>query len=734
MAKSLLVVESPTKMRTISKFLGNDFIIKATNGHIKDLPKSKIGVDIENSFTPQFEVLKGKAKTVEEIRKAGSQVECIYIGSDPDREGEAIAFHVAEAVGNVTPVKRVLFHEITRNGVVQAIKSPTDLDVQKYDAQRARRILDRLVGYRISPLLWEKVKYGLSAGRVQSVALRIVCEREDEIGRFVREEFWIVEVALTLESGEVLRAVLDRKGGDKIRVGSGDQAEAIKADIANKVFLVLSQDVKEKSITPQPPFITSRLQQEAARRLRFAPKKTMMLAQRLYEGIEIGDEERTGLITYMRTDSVRVSSEAVGEARKLIEGSYGKAYLPKTPNVFKNKKAQDAHEAIRPTYVNLTPETVKPHLDKDLFALYDLIWKRFIASQMVKERVESKTIEIGAGDYVFVARGRRVLFDGFTRIYEETEEDTDEVATLPAVSEGERPSLAETTLSQRFTNPPPRYTEASLIKVLETKGIGRPSTYANIVSTIQDRSYVTKEGGRLAPTPLGKTVNSLMVEFFPIIVDVHFTAQMEERLDLIEEGKKNWIKSLQKFNHFLDEELDQAKERMKDLKKEERRTDIVCDRCGGTMLLRWGKNGEYLVCENKASCKNKKNITRDPDGNITIAEADVRGLCPACGGNLIEKTGKFGRFLACSNYPACKHTEPYSLGLNCPVEGCSGKLVEKTSKKKKRFVSCSRYPSCTFATSGTPVEGPCPQCSAPSLFTFRKRTICLRKDCGWKSP
>lgn len=734
MGKSLLVVESPTKMKTLSKYLGKDFIIKATYGHIKDLPKSKLGVDIEEGFTPQFHVLKGKSKVVDEIKKAGKEADRILIGSDPDREGEAIAFHVAEVIGKQDRIERVLFHEITKKGVLDAMAAPLKLDTAKYNAQKARRILDRLVGYKISPLLWERVSFGLSAGRVQSVALRLVCDRESEIENFKKEEYWVVDIILKLESGETFKATLDRKGLEKIKVTSQAQAQAVKDYIADKEMHVSKTELKEKNISPQPVFITSRLQQEASRVLRFSPKRTMMLAQKLYEGIDIGEDGPVGLITYMRTDSVRVSMEAINEARQYIRKVFPEQYLPEKPNFYKNKKsAQDAHEGIRPTSVFFTPEKVKPFLDKELFALYDLIWKRFVTSQMTQKRIETRTVDISAGDYTFVARGINVLFDGFTRIYEEIGEDEEIEPILPEVRKGQKTVLTDTLMEQRFTAPPPRYSEASLIRTLESKGIGRPSTYATIVSTVQDRDYVAKEKGRLVPTPLGRTVNKLLAEFFPTVLDVGFTAKMEVRLDEIEDGKKDWIKSLEKFNSSFESELKSAQQQMKSLKKEEKETDIECDKCGKKMLLRWGKSGEYLVCSGKPECKNKKNVKIAPDGTITIVESEARGTCPVCQGKLVEKKGRFGRFLACSNYPECKHTQAFSLGYVCPMEGCTGKLVEKTSKKKKKFISCSEYPKCSFATNKEPVEGPCPACNTPTLFSFRKNLYCLRKDCGWKS-
>ncbi len=733
MAKSLVVVESPTKMKTISKYLGKEYSIKATYGHIKDLPKSTMGVDIEKGFKPNFQILKDKVKIVEELKKAGANADTVYIGSDPDREGEAIAFHVAEVLGKKKDIKRILIHEITEKGVKEALKDPTTLDEAKYNAQKARRILDRLVGYKISPVLWEKVSYGLSAGRVQSVALRIICDREEEIINFKPEEYWVIKGIFHTEKGELIEATLERKEDSKIKVTSEEEAKGIKEAVQGKEFSVRYVEIKDRNIAPQAAFITSKLQQEASRRLKFSPKKTMLLAQRLYEGVSIGDEGNLGLITYMRTDSVRVSNEAIQGARDLIKGLFGPSYLPRTPNYFKNKKtSQDAHEAIRPTYPHLIPEKLKPFLDKDLFALYELIWKRFIASQMAPQKVRIKNIEIG-DDYIFVAKGQQVIFDGFSRIYLEEEEEPELTKELPDTKKGEKLFLKDLDLQQKFTAPPPRYNEATLIKTLEAKGIGRPSTYATIVSVVQERDYVKKDKGRLVPTPLGITVNRLMKEFFPLIVDINFTAKMEDHLDLIEDGKRDWVKSLGKFYTAFEKELSTAKHDMKSLKKEEKETDIICERCGKNMLLRWGKNGEYLVCSGRPDCKNKKNVTIGEDGTINIQETEIKGTCKQCGGNMIEKTGRFGRFLACSNYPDCTYTEPYSLGFACPEEGCNGRLVERVSKKKKRFISCSNYPDCSFATYMEPKEGECPICKAPTLFSYKKTTSCLRKGCGWKS-
>lgn len=719
-------------MKTLSKFLGKDFTIKATYGHIKDLPKSKMGVDVNHDFKPQFTVVKGKTKIVADLKKAGKEADHIYIGSDPDREGEAIAFHVAEEMGKGTPIKRVLFNEITKKAVLEAMKTPQALDASKYDAQKARRILDRLVGYEISPLLWERVKYGLSAGRVQSVALKLVCEREDEIDAFVREEYWTIEAEFTLAGGESVKARLERVDGKKAKIASEEEAEKLKAALQGKTFTVTGVEEKERYVSPQPAFKTSSLQQEASSRLKFSPKKTMLLAQKLFEGVEIG-KSMTGLITYMRTDSVRISNEAIDSVRQLIGGAFGAPYVPHKPNVFNNAKtAQDAHEAIRPTDVKLAPEKVKTYLDKDMFALYELIWRRFVASQMARERLHVRVAEIGADGYVFVARGSKVIFDGFTKLYE-AERREDERMYLPDMTKGEALGLKTIEAEQHFTAPPPRYTEASLIKTLEAKGIGRPSTYAAIVSTIQDRGYVHKEKGSLAVKPLGRTVSRLLAEFFPRVIDVDFTARLEDGLDLIEEAEKNWVASLSEFYATLQEELLAAKKTMKNLKQEEKPTDVKCDKCGKNMILRWGKNGEYLVCSGRPACKNKKNARVDKDGTISIVEEPSRGICPQCGGNLVEKTGRFGRFIACSNYPECKFTKPYTMGLRCPVESCAGELVERVSKKKKKFYGCSRYPACDFVTGLQPKEGECPSCGAPVLFSYRGKLSCLRKDCGWKS-
>lgn len=735
MEKSLIVVESPTKVKTLSKYLGQGFIIKATYGHIKDLPEKRLGVDIKNGFRPEFVTIKGKGKVIEDIRRASEKVDMVLIGSDPDREGEAIAFHVKEIVDGRKNVKRVLFHEITKKGIEEGLKNITDLNEQKYNAQKARRILDRLVGYKISPILWEKVSHRLSAGRVQSAALRVICDREEEIENFVREEYYKIDAVFTVDSNGKLKATLERIDGKRVRITSEEEALKIKNELQGLQFSVGSVTKRRKEIMPQPPFTTSKMQQEASKVLKFSPQKTMILAQRLYEGVEIESGKTLGLITYMRTDSVRVSDEAREAARNLIREHFGEAYLPHVPNVFKNKKtAQDAHEAIRPTDVFIHPDSVKPYLSKDLYSLYELIWKRFVSSQMTAKIVETTSVIILGGKYEFAAKGEVLIFDGFSKLYEEKQEEAEIEERIPEIDDGSEIGLEEVIVEKKYTNPPPRYTEASLIKTLETNGIGRPSTYATIVSTIQERGYVKKEDGKLIPTPLGRTVNRLLKQFFPLIVDIDFTAKMEDNLDQIENGKKNWVKTLESFYTAFERELQIAKREMRNLKYEETPTDINCDRCGKRMLLRWSKKGHYLICEDKNGCGNRREAKVDSSGGIHLIEREIKGKCPLCSGDLIEKRGKYGRFVACSNFPSCKYTEPVSTGYPCPKENCGGKLVERVSRKKRRkFLSCSNYPDCNFVTSYEPKDGPCPNCNSPTLFVRRGRTFCLREGCNWRS-
>ncbi|MFQ5441911.1 MAG: type I DNA topoisomerase [Thermodesulfobacteriota bacterium] len=708
MGKSLVVVESPAKAKTINKFLGKDFTVLASVGHIKDLPKSKLGVDIEKGFEPQYVKIKGKEKTLNEIKKAGKSAEKIFLAPDPDREGEAIAWHIAEEVDKEgKKTSRVLFNEITEKAVLSAIAHPTGLDEQKYEAQQARRILDRLVGYQVSPILWDKVRMGLSAGRVQSVAVRIICEREKEVLAFVPVEYWSITAELESSSGEPFTAKFAKKDGKKIEVNTAEEAEAVRAGLEGAQFVISAIEKKEKKRNPTPPFTTSKLQQEAARKLGFTAKKTMMIAQQLYEGVEVAEEGPVGLITYIRTDSTRLSSDAVEAVRDYISEKYGPAYLPEKPVVYKpkkKKKVQDAHEAIRPTYTKYTPETVKKDLTRDQLRLYTLIWNRFVACQMAPALMDQTRAEISAKDCIFTASGSVMKFPGFMAVYvegdDEGAEKKEKEGGLPPLTDREVLKLLGLSPAQHFTQPPPRFTEASLVKELEEKGIGRPSTYAAILSTIQDRGYAAKDDGRLKPTELGVLVNDLLIESFPEILDAEFTAHMEDELDMIEEGKIPWREIMEEFYAPFKERLDKAKTSMKSVKGEETPTDIVCEKCSKPMVIKWGRRGKFLACTGYPECKNTKDFTTDEAGRVTVVEkTDETGeKCPECSSPMVVKSGRFGRFLACSKYPDCKTTRPYSTGVTCPEEGCGGMLVERRTKKGRTFYGCSKYPDCKHAT------------------------------------
>ncbi|MFQ5454855.1 MAG: type I DNA topoisomerase [Nitrospirota bacterium] len=756
MEKSLVIVESPAKARTISKYLGKDYIIKASIGHVKDLPGNRLGVDIDNGFRPEYVIIKGKNKVISEIKKIGKKVDRIYLAPDPDREGEAIAWHIAEELnGNQKNIYRVLFNEITKRGIKRAMESPGKIDVKKVDAQQARRILDRIVGYKISPLLWEKVRRGLSAGRVQSIAVRFICEREREIEKFVSEEYWSITADLQAKKPPLLKAKLYRIDDREHKIENESQSNQIVEELKNKEFIVSKIEKKDKKRYPVPPFITSRLQQEAARKLKFTPKKTMMVAQQLYEGLEIGREGLAGLITYMRTDSTRVSSDAVKEAREYISSNLGKEYLPGKAVVYKSKKdAQDAHEAIRPTSVFKTPDSIKEYLQKDQYNLYKLIWNRFVASQINPALLELTSIDIKAGRYLFRATGTIVKFPGFTILYiegiddEKKERETkkksstvgEEEDILPLLEEGERLKLVKLSPKQHFTQPPFRYNEALLIRELEEKGIGRPSTYASIVSTIQERKYVEKREARFYPTDLGKIVNDLLVKHFPDLLNAQFTARMEDQLDGIEEGKKKWVETVGDFYGNFDKRLKKAHNEMKNIKREEIPTNLSCEKCGKTMVKKWGKNGKFLACSGYPDCKNTKEYIEEPNGEIKIVKKEntTNEVCEKCGKLMVVKTGRFGRFLACSGYPGCRHTKAINTGVKCPSDGCNGDITEKTTKRGKVFYACSKYPECNFASWDKPVPTPCPDCSAPFLvekFNRQDSSIflqCRDKECGYK--
>jgi len=751
MGETLVVVESPAKAKTVERYLGKGYTVVASVGHLKDLPKNELGVDVAHDFQPQYVPIKGKAKVLKEIRDLAKKSEQILLASDPDREGEAIAWHIKEEVERYNKtVQRILIHEITQRGVSQALANPLPLNQRLYESQQARRILDRLVGYQISPLLWDKVRRGLSAGRVQSVAVRLVVDREGEIQRFVPEEYWSGVAELATAGRKRFKARLFRRQGKKVRVGSQVAAAEIRQALAGAQWTVAEVEAKEQRKSPPPPFTTAKLQQEAARLLRFSAKRTMALAQGLYQGVELGSEGPVGLITYMRTDSTRLSEDALAMAREAIGQRYGGEYLPDKPRQFRTKKgAQDAHEAIRPSSAERTPDSLEPFLERDQLKLYRLIYNRFLASQMAEAVYQKTQVGVQAGDLEFRAQGQVLVFAGYTRIYGETTEADDregkdgdeDRAELPRLTVGEALVLEQLHTDQSFTQPPPRFTEATIVKELEERGIGRPSTYAAIISNIQERGYVKKAEGRFHPTELGTLVTDLLVKAFPEILDVEFTAQMETRLDQIEDGEADWLKILKDFNDPFASTLQQARDEMRDVKREEIPTAITCDKCGRIMMLRWGKNGSFLACSGYPECKGTKEYERDETGQIQVKEPEVTDeKCPSCGLPMLVKNGKFGRFLACSGYPGCKTTRPISLGVTCPQCG-EGQLTEKRTRKGKVFFSCSRYPACEYALWDRPVPEPCPECGHPFLVHKAARTrgsskspegiACPREGCGF---
>ncbi|MEJ2695353.1 MAG: type I DNA topoisomerase, partial [Candidatus Sulfobium sp.] len=720
LGKSLVIVESPAKAKTISKILGKDFEVKASVGHVKDLPVKEMGIDIENDFEPNFLIIPGKEKVIRELKKASKGAAAVYLAPDPDREGEAIAWHIAEEVdGRKKSIFRIRFNEITKDAVREAIRNPGSIDMQKVDAQLARRVLDRLAGYELSPLLWRKVRRGLSAGRVQSVAVRLVVDREREIEAFKPEEYWSINAEFEGSSRPQFWARLARYDGRKADIKDSDTAQGAVDGVRNGEFVLTKIERKERKRMPSPPFITSTLQQEAARKLRFTAKKTMTVAQQLYEGVELGEEGSTGLITYMRTDSIRIAEEARNGAREFIGKTYGSEYIPEKPNVFKSKAtAQEAHEAVRPTYLSRGPEDIRQFLSKDQHSLYKLIWNRFIASQMAPARLEQTTFEITCGktacgrETVFRATGTVVKFQGFMALYTEGTDDLldENEAILPNLREGERLKLLQIQPKQHFTQPPPRYSEATLVKALEEKGIGRPSTYAAILSTIQDRKYVHKTDGKFAPTELGAVVNDLLVDRFSELMDVGFTARMEEHLDNVEEGKLEWVKVVRDFYKPFHEKLTEALAIPGKVKPQDIPTEELCEKCGKPMVIRWGRHGRFMACSGFPECKNTKPLEGEKQAAQAI-ETDEK--CPKCGSPMVLKSGRFGKFFACSRYPECKTTKPVATGVKCPQDG--GDLVERRSKRGKPFWSCSNYPECTFATWYQPVPEKCPQCGAEFL-------------------
>jgi len=715
MGKSLVIVESPTKIDTLKKIIGRGYTIKASVGHLKDLPKKKLGVDVENDFKPDYITIRGKGKILAALKAAAKKAEDIYLAPDPDREGEAIAYHIANELSKLTKGKvyRVMFNELTKKAVTEAIKNPTELDLNRVNAQQARRILDRLVGYKISPILWKKVHRGLSAGRVQSVALKMVCDREKEIKEFKQEEYWSITADLKGSKNPEFQAKLFKIGKDKAEVGKEEQAQEIVKAVEKDDWALKEVTKKERKRNPAAPFITSTLQQEASRKLNFSPKKTMMLAQRLYEGLALEGKGTVGLITYMRTDSTRMADEAVGNVRQFIQEKYGKEYVPAKPNIYKVKKsAQEAHEAIRPTDFTIEPKTLKDLIEKDLYRLYELIWLRAVSSQMVPAILDTTQFDIHSGNYIFRANGSVVKFMGCLKVYiEGTDEDSGTGAPsdkiLPDLPKGEVLKLLKILPEQHFTQPPPRYTEALLVKALEEKGVGRPSTYASIISVIKDRDYVKAEERRLAPTELGVLISDLLMENFPEIMTEEFTAHMEDQLDQIEDGEMDWVDTLKTFYKPFEKNLEEAEKKMRDIKGQVEETDEVCEKCDQPMIIKWGRFGKFMACSNYPDCKNTKEVGGKDEGPDAVK---AEGNCDKCNSPLVIKVGRFGKFMACSAYPDCKFTKPISTGVSCPEPDCKGYISARRSKKGRTFYGCSEYPNCTFTSWDKPVAESCPEC------------------------
>ncbi|GAB4352184.1 MAG: type I DNA topoisomerase [Candidatus Abyssubacteria bacterium] len=748
MAKKLVIVESPAKAKTINKYLGKDYRVEASMGHVRDLPEKTLGVEVNGGFKPHYEVPKGKKKIVAKLKQSAKDAEVVYLASDFDREGEAIGWHIKEAVGlnKKKTTHRIVFNEITKSAIQEAVKNPRDIDMHLVNAQQARRVLDRLVGYKLSPLLWTKVKRGLSAGRVQSVAVRMLCERQDEINNFVPQEYWTIKTLLLKQGYPPFEAQLAKIDGEKAEIPNETEARKISDALKKASFVVKSAETKEVRRRPYPPFITSTLQQEAFKKLGMRTTRTMRIAQELYEGIEIPGEGNVALITYMRTDSVRISKEAQDAALKYILEKYGQdCYPPNHVNVFKNKRAaQDAHEAIRPTSMDWTPERLAPHLSKEHLALYTLIWNRFLASQMSPAFYDQTTIEIEAnGKYLLRATGSVLTRPGFLVLYREESEENGNGEqgdrSFPPVAENDRLTCENVIPEQHFTKPPPRYTEATLVKALEEKGIGRPSTYATIVDTIQKRKYARREKKTLEPTELGCTVNQLLVENFPKILDIEFTAKMEEQLDEVEEGTLDWQQVLHEFYGPFEDSLATASHQMRNVKKEGVPTDEVCDKCGKPMVIRWGRFGKFLACSGYPECRNTKEVGGD-EGGISADQAKqlvADKKCPNCGAPMAVKTGRTGRFIACTSYPKCKTTLPFGIGIACPEPGCTGEVVERRSKKGRLFYGCSRFPECKFTSWDKPVHKHCPQCNSNYLVEKyakdgRLELRCPTKGCRYK--
>ena len=738
---NLLIVESPAKAKTIKKYLGSGYDVVASMGHVCDLPPEKLNVDIRHNFKPNYEIIKGKEDLVKELVKLSKKNEKVYLATDPDREGEAISWHLSHVL-ELTPNEknRVTFNEITKSGVTAGMKSPRTIDIDLVNAQQARRILDRIVGYKLSPFLSGKIRKGLSAGRVQSVALRIIVDREDEIKAFVPVEYWTIDAKFAAKSSRklfVASLYADKNG--KIEIKNKKQADKILKDLENSTYTVINVKKGSKKRSPAPPFITSTLQQDASRKLGFQAKRTMKAAQELYEGIEVEGLGAVGLITYMRTDSLRISEDAANSAVKYIKSTWGEKYLPASRRIFKSKSnAQDAHEAIRPTMPELSPAKVKSSLTSDQFKLYKLIWERFIASQMADCLLHTTRVDIEANGYIFKASGFTISFDGFTVLYVEGKDEKEEKAKeLPELRKGDVLNLKDLAASQHFTQPPPRYTEASLIKTLEENGIGRPSTYAAIISTITGREYVKRENKTLIPTELGEVVTKLMKERFPDIVDVKFTAKMESDLDTVEAGKEEWTQVLSDFYGDFNENLKKAKEDMKNVKShlKEDETDLVCDKCGRKMVVKVSRYGKFIACSGYPECKNIiRNVNKNGETELQPEPEESDVVCEKCGRKMIIKTGRYGKFLACPGYPECKNVKSIEIKTGVPCPKCGGDIIERKTRRGRTFYGCSNYPKCDFITNDRPLEEKCPKCGK-NLFKKlgkKEKVYCITENCGYE--
>lgn len=717
MAKNLIIVESPAKARTISKFLKNKYVVKASMGHIRDLPTRNLGVDVENNFEPEYVEDSKKKKVIAELRESAKSADKIFLASDHDREGEAIAWHLSKILEKELVDKelyRIVFNEITQKAIDNSLQNPGKIDMAKVDAQQARRVLDRIVGYSISPLLWKVIAKDLSAGRVQSVALRLICEREAEITAFVPKEYWKIESHFWRGDLPKFKASLEKYQGKKIELENEKDAQEVLSSLSGLDATLADIKRTNRNSQPPAPFITSTLQQEASKFLSFQAQRTMSIAQQLYEGVELGGES-TGLITYMRTDSTRVTPEANNACKSLIAERFGDEYVYNSMRLYKNKQsAQDAHEAIRPTDPFRTPESLEPYLSKEQLRLYTLIWQRFIATQMMPAKLLVTKATITLGDAEFSAQGNQISFDGFLKAYPHVNIPLGE-SIHKDYAKGDDLEYKKPAKSQHFTTPPSRFTEASLIKELEAKGIGRPSTYASIISTIRNRKYVTLEKRSFIPTPLGMDVNGFLVDKFDALFNVKFTAQMEDKLDEVEYGKVVWHNLLKEYYDDMDaliKKVDVKKE--KEAMKEE--TDIVCDLCNeGTMIVRRGRSGEFLSCSRYPKCKNSKNFKRDSDGEIVIVvPAVLDEKCPECGMDLVERNGKFGTFIACTGYPKCKYARPKTLDVKCP-ECNQGDVAVRKNKRGSVFYSCTRYPDCKWISNFKPIKTTCPNCSNPYM-------------------